>query len=219
MAKAPTKTGKAAVSDHVLSELAKKVQGQMFEQNRPRRWPLGLLRLSRGIGGGIPNARFVEVHGPPDSGKTNTAIEMIRDIIDAEQETLQDPKGRRVVVMDHEAVMDLDYAERITGQRFGWVEKMSDLVEVWRAHQVVYFIPPTLEFDARITANLMRNQRLLVSVHDSLAAMTPRALIEDSKGSPIDGCDESRPALLAGQLGKWMPRWKKMCVQYGSGAI
>lgn len=145
--------------------------------------------------------------------------ELIRDVADAEAEELALPMGKRIVVMDHEGVMDLEYMEAITRRPWGHVESLADISEVWREYPIVYMIPPYFEFDAKLMSFLLRHNRIIMSAHDSVAAMTPKALVQDSKGAIIDGCDDAAPAQIARLTGKWFPRWKKMCVAANATAV
>lgn len=221
MAKKPATKGE--VTDKVLAALTEKLQkgGPLLVEPEIARWRCGLLRLSHGkggLGGGWPKGRFIEIHGPSDAGKTTKACEVVRDIVDQEQETLQDPHGRRIAIYDHEGVLDREYAEKIIGKEIGHVDRLGDLPDAWRAYQVLYFIPETFEADAKLTGTLLRHDRLLFSVHDSVAAMTPTCMIRSKKGE-IDGLDNNQPAILARLTGQWFPRWKKLAVEHGAGAL
>lgn len=214
------KTTKPEATDKILAHLVESIKADSIAASPPKRWAIPRLpRLERAIGGGIPRKRAIEIHGPSDAGKSTLVAELVGAVAAAEEEELASPKGRRILVMDHEAVMDLDYMERVSRVPWGHVESMKDIAEVWREFPVIYIIPPWFEFDAQITEYLLRNKRLMLSAHDSFAAMTPKVFVQDKKGAHVDGIEEERPGMAARLFGKWMPKWKKAAVDADAAII
>lgn len=194
----------------LLLALAKAASSDLVTDDEVERWPLRLLRLNAGIGGGIPAGRIIEIHGPSDAGKSTTALEIVASLL-----SLAKAKKKKILYMDHEAVLDLAYAEKAVGEPFGVVRRLKDLPAVWAKYTVLYFIPKSMQGDVKITAALLAAKKLLISIHDSLPAMNA----DSDADEEIDPSDASQPAALARFLGWWFPRWKKRLERASASAI
>lgn len=72
--------------------------------------PTGALSLDTSIGiGGIPKGRFTTIYGPEGSGKSTIALSICREAM---------RKGERVLYIDVENQMFMDYIEQLLGESF-----------------------------------------------------------------------------------------------------
>jgi recombination protein RecA len=115
----------------------------------------GSLTLDIALGvGGIPRGRVVEVYGPESSGKTTLSLHMIAEA---------QRKGGIAAFIDAEHALDPRYARTLG------VDIENLLVSQ----------PDTGEQALEITESLVRSSALDIIVIDSVAALVPRAEIEN----------------------------------------
>ena len=118
----------------------------------------GALALDIALGvGGLPRGRVVEIYGPESSGKSTLAMHVVAEA---------QRNGGACAYIDAEHAMDPVYAAKIG-------------VDV---DQLLISQPDTGEQALEITDMLIRSGALDVVVIDSVAALTPRAEIEDDMG-------------------------------------
>ena len=117
--------------------------------------PTGSIALDHALGiGGVPRGRIVEIFGPESSGKTTVALHIV-----AEAQKM----GGEVAYIDAEHALDPVYAEALG------VDVDSLLVSQ----------PDTAEQGLEIAETLIRSGALDVLVVDSVAALVPKAEIEE----------------------------------------
>ena len=118
----------------------------------------GSLGLDIALGiGGLPKGRVVEIYGPESSGKTSLTL----SVIAAAQRA-----GGTAAFIDAEHALDTQYAAKLG-------VNLTDLL---------ISQPDTGEQALEITDMLVRSGSVDVVVVDSVAALTPRAEIEDDMG-------------------------------------
>lgn len=121
--------------------------------------PTGALALDAALGiGGVPRGRIVEIYGPESSGKTTLSLEIL-----AEAQAM----GGVVAFIDAEHALDPTYAARIG----------VDIDEVLISQ------PDTGEQALEIVDMLVRSGAIDAIVVDSVAALTPRAEIEEKSAT------------------------------------
>jgi recombination protein RecA len=117
----------------------------------------GSLSLDASIGvGGLPKAKYTEIAGSEGTGKSTIALETARNCL---------ARGERVLYIDPENVMDLNYAKAILGEYF-------DL------NEFLVVQPETGEDSLLIMEQGLiesENQNIGLIVLDSIGALTPRA--------------------------------------------
>jgi recombination protein RecA len=119
--------------------------------------PTGSLSLDIALGiGGLPRGRVVEIYGPESSGKTTLTLQVI-----AEAQKL----GGTAAFVDAEHALDPQYAEKLG-------VNVDDLLVSQ---------PDTGEQALEITDMLVRSGGVDVVVVDSVAALTPKAEIEQAR--------------------------------------
>jgi recombination protein RecA len=124
--------------------------------------PSGSLSLDLALGGGIPEGRIVEVYGPESSGKTTLALHAVAEV---------QRRGGIAAFVDAEHALDPEYAGRIG-------VNLDDLL---------ISQPDTGEQALEITETLVRSNAVNIIVVDSVAALVPRAEIENTMGDPTMG--------------------------------
>lgn len=148
------------------AEIEKKF-GQWFHHEVRRRWSRargrghshGCPALDAALGiGGVPRGRIVEIYGPESSGKTTLSLEIL-----AEARAM----GGVVAFIDAEHALDPTYAARIG----------VDIDEVLISQ------PDTGEQALEIVDMLVRSGAIDAIVVDSVAALTPRAEIEEKSAT------------------------------------
>ena len=118
----------------------------------------GSLGLDIALGiGGLPKGRIVEIYGPESSGKTTLTLQVI-----AEAQKV----GGTAAFIDAEHALDPQYAEKLGVQ-------VDDLIVSQ---------PDTGEQALEVAEMLVRSGAVDVLVVDSVAALTPKAEIEDEMG-------------------------------------
>lgn len=133
-----------------------------------RKLPTGLPALDHVLGGGIPRGRIIEIYGPESSGKTTLAAAMIS----AAQfySLLHSGYIRSNAVVDSEHALDPD-----------WIDKLKVNMEYLLVAQ-----PDNGEEAFAIAEDLVVTGEVDIVVADSVAAMTPKAMIEgDYDKSPM----------------------------------
>ena len=115
----------------------------------------GSFALDMALGvGGIPRGRVIEVFGPESSGKTTLALHVIANA---------QRKGGVCAFIDAEHALDPEYAKRIGV----------------RTENLLISQPDSGEQALEIAESLVRTGGIALVVIDSVAALTPRAEIED----------------------------------------
>ncbi|MEI6021316.1 MAG: recombinase RecA [Bacteroidota bacterium] len=118
----------------------------------------GSLGLDIALGiGGLPKGRIVEIYGPESSGKTTLAIHAIASVQKA---------GGIAAIIDAEHAFDRFYAEKLG------VNTENLLISQ----------PDNGEQALEIADNLIRSGAIDLVVIDSVAALTPKAVIEGEMG-------------------------------------
>lgn len=165
--------------DAVLESASKKYDlsiGRMDEITSDTKFfSTGNIAIDYAIGGGIPLGRSVELHGPPSSGKTTSALQaagVLQKIIcaggDPELGIKPDDK---ILYLDYEQAMDPEYAKALG----------LDL-----AHESLLFTQPdTLEDGANLTLDALKTGRVRLVIIDSVAAMNPSAKAEAEIGKSL----------------------------------
>lgn len=172
------------------------------------RYPMRLLPLHAAIGGGIPKGRVMLAYGPTDSGKTTLALELIGDVLRGE--------GRRVVFMDYECALDLDYAAKIIGHAsvIAYCTTPQEIRSAWDndAKRVLVIPPTTYEAGTRVTDLLIDTGGVAMLVTDSIASMLP----EDEA---VPGEEASGVPIVAKKMATWLPKHKAMCQRTGTVSL
>ena len=119
--------------------------------------PTGSISLDIALGGGVPRGRVVEIYGPESSGKTTLSLHVL-----AEAQKL----GGSVAFVDAEHALDPEYAKKIG-------------VNI---DELLLSQPDSGEQALEILETLVRSNGLDVVVVDSVAALTPRAVIDGDMG-------------------------------------
>jgi recombination protein RecA len=124
--------------------------------------PSGSLSLDLALGGGIPVGRVVEIYGPESSGKTTLALHAVAEV---------QKQGGIAAFVDAEHALDPEYAGKIG-------VNLDDLL---------ISQPDTGEQAMEITETLVRSNAVNIIIVDSVAALVPRAEIENTMGEPTMG--------------------------------
>lgn len=118
----------------------------------------GSMGIDTAIGvGGLPRGRIIEVYGPESSGKTTLALHVIAEA---------QKKGDNCAFIDAEHAMDPVYAERLGVQ----IDKL------------MIAQPSNGEEALSIVDSLIQSNSVGVIVVDSVAALTPKAIVEGEVG-------------------------------------
>ena len=120
--------------------------------------PTGCLALDVALGvGGVPRGRIIEIYGPESSGKTTVSLHVIAET---------QKKGGTAAFIDAEHALDPVYAQKLG-------VSLDDLYVSQ---------PDDGEQALDILEALVKSNAVDIIVVDSVAALTPRAEIEDSMG-------------------------------------
>ena len=120
--------------------------------------PTGCLSLDIALGiGGVPRGRIIEIYGPESSGKTTVSLHVIAET---------QKKGGTAAFIDAEHALDPIYAQKLG----------VNLEELYVSQ------PDDGEQALDILEALVKSNAVDLIVVDSVAALTPRAEIEDSMG-------------------------------------
>ncbi|MFA7685461.1 MAG: ATPase domain-containing protein, partial [Candidatus Gracilibacteria bacterium] len=114
--------------------------------------PTGSVSLDIALGGGVPRGRVIEIFGPESSGKTTLSLHII-----AEAQKM----GGVGAFVDAEHALDPEYAKRIGV----------------KVDELLLSQPDSGEQALEILETLVRSNAIDVIVVDSVAALTPRAVI------------------------------------------
>lgn len=121
--------------------------------------------------GGLPQGRMTELYGLPSSGKTTTALQAAAKL---QSKIIKDRTDEVILYLDFEHALDIDYA----GELGLDLEHPSFLLAQ----------PNWLEQGAEIGLALIATGNVRMSIWDSIAAMTPKDL--------IDGAFDQRTAAM-----------------------
>lgn len=111
--------------------------------------------------GGIPQGRMTELYGLPSSGKTTTALQTAAQL---QRRIIADGSDELILYLDFEHALDLDYA--------------ADLGLNLEHPSFVLAQPNWLEQGAEIGLALIETGKVRMSIWDSIAAMTPKTLLD-----------------------------------------
>ncbi len=125
--------------------------------------PTGSLSLDLALGvGGLPRGRIIEIYGPESSGKTTVTLHMIAEV---------QKRGGIAGFIDAEHALDPNYARNIG----------VDIENLYISQ------PDNGEQALEIAETMVRSGALDIIVIDSVAALVPKAEIEDDMGDPHVG--------------------------------
>lgn len=110
---------------------------------------------------GLPQGRITELYGQPSSGKTTTALQAAANL---QKEIIAAGSDDLILYLDFEHALDLDYAKELGLN----LEHPS----------FVLAQPNWLEQGAEIGLALIGTGQVRMSIWDSVAAMTPKVLID-----------------------------------------
>lgn len=183
---AKRKVEKVLTFQERVALLAGKYSETIFQQmNEPTKWPLQV--ISTGClafdvitdAGGYPERRFVELWGPPETGKTTVATGAIVE---------QSLKGQQSVLIDVEHKLVEDYfrecIERAGGDN----------------NYVLYIAPESGGMAVELIEDLIGHCKLIVV--DSICSLTAKIAME------VDGVEDQTPASTARLVTSWVQRAK-----------
>ena len=145
--------------ESVKKELTKKFGSDAFSTNdlSIRRISTGSFLIDKAIGGGWPVGRIVELYGPPGCGKSTLALSACKEAVAVDEPTLY---------LDYENAYSPEYAA---------------LLGIPYEHPLFAMSQPnSLEFGVEMALQFLRNNAVGLIVVDSLAAMTPKRVLEAS---------------------------------------
>lgn len=148
---------RTAKFEAVKKELTKKFGSDAFSTNdlSIKRISTGSFLIDRAIGGGWPVGRIVELYGPPGCGKSTLALAACREAV-----AVDEP----VLYLDYENAYSPEYAA---------------LLGIPYEHPLFALSQPnSLEFGIEMALQFLRNDAVGMIVVDSLAAMTPKRILE-----------------------------------------
>jgi recombination protein RecA len=111
--------------------------------------------------GGMPQGRMTELYGLPSSGKTTTALQAAAGL---QKRIIAEGTDEYILYLDFEHALDLDYA--------------GDLGLNLEHPSFVLAQPNWLEQGAEIGLTLIGTGKVRMSIWDSVAAMTPKVLLD-----------------------------------------
>jgi len=159
---------KAKAVDATLAQIRKQFGNELvMDQNSPpppvESFATGILPLDVAIGiGGIPRGRIMELYGPESSGKTTLAYHMMAGVQKA---------GGTAAFIDAEHAMDPEYASNLGVDMSSLIISQPDYGE--QALEIV---------------DTMANSGAIdLIVVDSVAALTPKAELENAMGDATVG--------------------------------
>ena len=125
--------------------------------------PTGCLTLDAALGiGGMPRGRIIEIYGPESSGKTTVALHVV-----AEAQKM----GGTAAFIDAEHALDPVYASKIG----------VNMDELYISQ------PDTGEQALDICESLVKSAAVDIIIVDSVAALTPKAVIDGEMGDSFIG--------------------------------
>lgn len=131
--------------------------------------------------GGIPQGRIVELYGLPSSGKTTTALQAA---VNLQRDIIANGRDEHILYLDFEHALDADYA--------------SDLGLDLEHRSFLLAQPHWLEQGGEIALDLIQTGKVRMSIWDSVAAMTPKALIDGDFDQRTSAMNRAR--LLSGLM-------------------
>ena len=150
--------------------------------------PTGSISLDVALGvGGFPKGRIIEIFGPESSGKTTLAIHAIAEA----QKT-----GGIAAFIDAEHAFDPSYAKKLG----------VDIDELLVSQ------PDNGEQALEIADNLIRSGAIDIIVVDSVAALTPKAEIEDDMGDSKMGLQARLMSQAMRKLTSTISKTKCCCI-------
>jgi recombination protein RecA len=139
----------------------------------------GSIGLDLALGGGVPKGRIIEYMGWESSGKTTLALHLAAEV---------QKLGKKVAYVDVEQAIDIDYAEAL-GVDCGFGKPDS----------LFYLSQPDCGEDAlEIIREFARADDMGLIVVDSVAALTPKAVIQGEAG-------DAKMGLLARLMSSMLP--------------
>lgn len=143
------------------------------EEDKIQAISTGSLSLDVSLGvGGIPKRRFTEIYGAESTGKTTLALTISRCAIAG---------GDSVLYVDAENAIDFTYAEKIIGK------------DAWDKSKFLVIQPEIMEDALQICEDGIRQKRFGLIVLDSVAAMTPKKVMEET-------LNDKNPFILANMM-------------------
>lgn len=142
------------------------------------------------LGGGLPVGRIIEIFGQEYSGKTTLAAEIARAV---------QRSGRRVLYLDWEHSVDIDYFRNIGLE--------VDDPGLW-----IYDQPATLEQGGTAAMELIKTGEIGLFIADSVAAMRPRDELESK-------LTEYNVGLHPRQMGRLIYRLVPVAEETGTSCI
>lgn len=129
--------------------------------------------------GGLPIGRIVELYGLPSSGKTTTAIQAAACL---QRKIIQSGEEEYILYLDYEHALDLNY---------------SKALGLDTNHPSFLLVQPAwLEEGAEVALRLIETGQVRMSIWDSVAGMTPKALQDGDFDQRTSAMNRAR--LLAG---------------------
>ncbi len=150
----------------------------------------GNLALDFILGGGLARGRIIELYGLSQSGKTTAASQAAAQCL---------AKGERVLYVDFEQALDTQYLHTLG------VDVNDPLFLPYPA--------ASLEQGMHTASQLIRTGDIAMAVFDSVAAMTPRKIVEEDSESRTTAMERAR--LLGNELSKLNP----ICARTGTAAV
>ena len=125
--------------------------------------PTGSIGLDVALGiGGLPKGRIVEIYGPESSGKTTMTLHLAAEA---------QKKGGKVVFIDAEHALDVNYAEKLGVD----------------TNELLISQPDSGEQALEIAEALVRSEGVDLVVIDSVAALVPQAELDGDMGASLPG--------------------------------
>lgn len=132
----------------------------------------GSIAFDNALGvGGFPRGRSIELYGPPSSGKTTAALMAMASAQKLITEGHPDFKGKKLLYMDHEHAVDLEYAKKLGLD----AEDESFLIAQ----------PDSFEQSANISFELISTGEIAMATYDSVAAMVSEKALEAEIGKSL----------------------------------
>lgn len=150
----------------------------------------GNLAMDFVLGGGIARGRITELYGLSQSGKTTVASQVAARCL---------ANGEHVLYVDFEQALDTLYLKTLG------VDVNDPLFHPYPA--------ASLEQGMHVASQLIRTGQISCAIFDSVAAMTPRKIVEEDSESRTTAMERAR--LLGNELSKLNP----ICARTGAAAI
>ncbi len=147
--------------------------------------------------GGLPLGRGTELYGQPSSGKSTTALQAAAAL---QRDIIESGRDEYILYLDYEHALDPQYAEAL-----GLDVEHPSFIAVQ---------PVWLEQGAEIALKLIATGNIRLSIWDSVAAMAPQSLVEDTDIDRRTSAME-RARLLASVL----QRMTGLCMTNDSTAV